>query len=258
MDSKNESSLRAIEHAAFHIVLSDESPKSLDDLQILGCHTQGKHLWFDKSVTMIVCENGCVISNLEHASADAVVPARWFAYIDEYVHKNCPEVGFHPSIPYKEGVALMPVSKYVPAPRGSSPPPAGIKRLDFVLDETLGESLARAKSRMQELVDDHVITCLKFEDFGEKTLRKGCKGVSTDSFVQMSLALAYYRDQNGEIPATYETATTRSFYHARTETIRSQSKYSKGKGRGRGISTNLSKSHCNFSILRGLPRSEPK
>ena len=228
LSTSNESSLQAIERAVLHIVLSEESPEGLDELQVLGCHAFGRHLWFDKSVSMIVCENGCVISNLEHASADAVVPARWFAYIDEFVHKNCPEVGFDSTVPYKEGVALMPISKFTPKTDVPDRSTESVKRLDFVLDETLKSNLDKAKVRMQELVEDHLVTCLKFEDFGEKSIRTNCKGVSTDSFVQMALALAYYRDQHGEVPATYETATTRSFYHSRTETIRSQSKFSKG------------------------------
>ena len=46
-------------------------------------------------------------------------------------------------------------------------------------------------------------------------------GTSPDALVQMGLILGYYRLNNGELPATYETAHTRQFYHGRTETIRS-------------------------------------
>ena len=43
--------------------------------------------------------------------------------------------------------------------------------------------------------------------------------VSPDSFFQMAMQLAYFRDQ-GCHTATYETASTRAFFHGRTETIR--------------------------------------
>src|SRR3989338_1045120 len=43
--------------------------------------------------------------------------------------------------------------------------------------------------------------------------------VSPDSFFQMAMQLAYYRDQ-GTFTSTYETASTRAFFHGRTEAIR--------------------------------------
>lgn len=52
---------------------------------------------------------------------------------------------------------------------------------------------------------------------------KHCKGITPDSFVQVSLALAYFRDTGKEIPITYESASTRKFLHGRTECIRPQS-----------------------------------
>jgi hypothetical protein len=47
-------------------------------------------------------------------------------------------------------------------------------------------------------------------------------GVSPDSFIQMALQLAYFRDQK-KFGLTYEASMVRFFKHGRTETIRSLS-----------------------------------
>ena len=44
--------------------------------------------------------------------------------------------------------------------------------------------------------------------------------MSPDTYFQVALQLAHYRDQ-GHVVATYETATTRAYFHGRTETVRS-------------------------------------
>ena len=43
---------------------------------------------------------------------------------------------------------------------------------------------------------------------------------------QLVLQLAFYRDQ-GRVPSTYESATTRPFLHGRTSTVRTQSMVSR-------------------------------
>jgi carnitine O-acetyltransferase len=45
---------------------------------------------------------------------------------------------------------------------------------------------------------------------------------SPDAYIQQALQLAWYRDQ-GYATATYETASTRTFLHGRTDVIRTLS-----------------------------------
>ena len=105
-------------------------------------------------------------------------------------------------------------------------------RLAFYLDENDLRSLAEAKRDMRKLIDDHEITVMQFKDFGAATISKsfnkknGNFRISSDSFMQLSLHLAYYIDQ-GKMASGYETASTRLFHHGRTETIRTQSCYVK-------------------------------
>ena len=51
-------------------------------------------------------------------------------------------------------------------------------------------------------------------------------GLSPDAYVQMTLQLAWYKSR-GSFTATYETALTRAFDKARTETIRTLSEDSR-------------------------------
>ncbi|CAK9050646.1 Peroxisomal carnitine O-octanoyltransferase (COT) [Durusdinium trenchii] len=224
LSPSNAKSLEAIESAIFHLVLSEESPKDHIEVHQLGQTGNGHQIWFDKSQTHLLFENGCLTTNLEHTSADAVVPARIYAYTDEYIQINAPAgVGYDPDCFFKEGTSGIPVTRDSRVDDDQHAvvliPP---QRLDITLDSGLERSLEVAKSHVGGIIDDNIVTCLTFEDFGAATIAKNCKGISTDSFAQMSLALAYHRDQ-GEIAVPYETATTRSFFHGRTETIRPQS-----------------------------------
>mmetsp|Transcript_20769 Transcript_20769/g.33868 ORF Transcript_20769/g.33868 Transcript_20769/m.33868 type:complete len:494 (+) Transcript_20769:694-2175(+) len=211
-----------LESAVFHVVLSLESPKTPDELQRVGQCGSGE-IWFDKSSTHIICENGAVVSNLEHAAADAVVPARIYVYMDEFTECNADKgIGCTPGVPFGKGLSGIPVTTGVtfgPENKHRSLP----SLLSFNIDSKTSQAIAVARQTYAALVNDNMVTCLDFRAFGSRTIAEKCKGVSADSFAQMSLALAFYRDQSGAIPVSYETASTRGFFHGRTETIRPQS-----------------------------------
>lgn len=71
-------SLLAVESAAFHVILSPETPTNPRERQNLCCHggRGGQDLWMDKSLTYIVFANGEVGFNMEHTHADAPIHAR--------------------------------------------------------------------------------------------------------------------------------------------------------------------------------------
>ena len=221
----NYRTLEMIESAVLHLVLSDASPSTPDELQVIGQCGSGGNIWFDKSGSHIVCENGAMISNLEHSSADAVVPARLFVYVDEFITKNAPAgIGFPAGFPHSDiiGVTNIPISEYS-EPAGPAEPTMRPWRLDFAVSDSVRSAIGAAKETARQLASDNIVTCFAFPHFGAKAIAQRCKGISSDSFMQMSLALAFFRDQNGEVPVTYETASLRSFFHGRTECIRPQS-----------------------------------
>jgi len=222
LSKANAEMLEIMESAIFHICLSEATPDTPSEAQRQGQCGNGEQIWFDKSGSHLICDNGVMISNLEHTSADAVVPARFWTYVDEFIHANCPEVGYSVKLgdKYTPGLAKMEVTRVPFGTKSSSL--AKPRRLDFELDADLHNALHKAKADLAKIIDDNTLVALEFLEFGAKTISSTCKPVTTDSFVQMSLALAYYRDQ-GEVPVPYETASTRGFFHGRTETIRPQS-----------------------------------
>jgi len=223
----NQNSLDWIEKALFHFILSEDSPESKNSVLQLGAHGNGQQIWFDKCLTHVVFENGKMISNLEHSHADAVVPARYLVYMDLFTHINAEKgVGFRDDKDYPGDVIGMGYITKVDLQNNVGEVEAPW-RLNFELEADVENRLVEAKEEMQQLINDHIISCLDFPDFGARSIVKNCgKEVSTDSFMQMSLALAYYRDQ-GCVASGYETASTRGFFHGRTETIRPQSIYTK-------------------------------
>ena len=66
---------------------------------------------------------------------------------------------------------------------------------------------------------DNLQQCaLHFNDYGKSFLRK--LKFHPDTHVQLALQYAYYKTYKKPAP-TYETGTTRKYYNARTETVRS-------------------------------------
>mmetsp|Transcript_6852 Transcript_6852/g.8951 ORF Transcript_6852/g.8951 Transcript_6852/m.8951 type:complete len:421 (+) Transcript_6852:580-1842(+) len=223
----NQQSFDWIEKALFHIVLSEDSPTTKDEVLRLGAYGNGQQIWFDKSSTHIVFENGRMVSNLEHSHADAVVPARYWIYMDLFTHVNAGTgIGFANESDYPGDVIGIGTITKATNVGDRSEKVENPLILNFNLDDVAKANLAGARAEMNVLIDDHIITCLDFEDFGARTIMQNCGQISTDSFVQVALALAYYRDQ-GKIASGYETASTRGFFHGRTETIRAQSIHTK-------------------------------
>lgn len=81
-----------------------------------------------------------------------------------------------------------------------------IKRKIYFAETALGDQILAS--------DTHI---LEFTDYGKRfiTFNK----LSPDSYVQMSMMLAYYR-LYGKIVCAYEPVLTKAFYHGRTEAMR--------------------------------------
>jgi carnitine O-acetyltransferase len=87
------------------------------------------------------------------------------------------------------------------------------KRTIFFAETALGDEIVASDTRV-----------LEFKDFGKEFIVSN--KTSPDSFVQLSMMLAYYR-LYGQIVCTYEPVLTKAFYHGRTEAMRSATVESK-------------------------------
>lgn len=87
----------------------------------------------------------------------------------------------------------------------------------FVLDQSILNDIENAKQQYYKQASDVQIVSYAFTGFGKSLIKD--RKLHPDIFVQLALQLAYYRF-HGRPGSCYETATTRRFYHGRTETMR--------------------------------------
>jgi len=191
----NAAALRQIESAAFAVCLDAEAPPATD---VVGrgraCwHGDGRSRWFDKTLQFVVFPDGQLGFLGEHALSDGGQTLR---VCDALLHE----------------------ARAAPAPTPRAEAAAAPTELQLTL---LGDVAAAARgfmARFDATAADHQAALLVVEGMGRAGIKR--LGVPPDPFVQLALQLAFFR-LAGRPGPTYEAASTRSFLHGRTETIRS-------------------------------------
>ena len=209
-------SLRVIEEAVFHVVLSEEAPYGSTGIQ--HALSEGRGVWFDKSTSIVVFKNGTCGANLEHAAADAVVPSRMLVHACDFAAQNDARVVGTARDVFKNAARTK--VKKTPWQAGGKTKPS---YLAFDLDDQVPAAVERAAKHLESIYADNQVDTVTVPGISFNDVKK--LGVaSPDSFMQMVLQVAYALDQKTPVPpATYETASTRAFFHGRTECIRTQS-----------------------------------
>lgn len=92
------------------------------------------------------------------------------------------------------------------------------KKIGFDLSDDTTREIFFAETALGDEILASDIRVLEFKDFGKEFIVSN--KMSPDSFVQLSMMLAYYR-LYGQLVCTYEPVLTKSFYHGRTEAMRS-------------------------------------
>jgi len=201
----NSASLLEIETALFTLNLDTDFNKysasdPLSKAALLSLHgggslQAGANRWHDKTLQIFVAESGECGMTYEHSPAEGPPLMILTDHILGYVEGKI-----------KNG-SNLPAIKYNP-----------VQKLEFVLNDALEQSIARASKNLDELVNEVDIKVLHFKHFGKNAMKS--LGFSPDSFIQTAIQLAFYRLQ--KIPgAHYESGGTRQFLHGRTEVIRS-------------------------------------
>ncbi len=80
--------MKAVKKAIAMVTLSTESPTDLTERGKKLIHSDGKSIWFDKSINIVFFKNGFCGLNVEHSFADAPVMGHvWeFAMTKEWVN----------------------------------------------------------------------------------------------------------------------------------------------------------------------------
>ncbi|XP_041367134.1 peroxisomal carnitine O-octanoyltransferase-like [Gigantopelta aegis] len=193
---KNYETLEIIQKAAFLIGLSDDSPANESELAWRGFGDSPENKWFDKSVNIVVFKNGLVVSGCDHSPCDAMV----FVVSTFYLHLMLRECN----------------GKWNGSHTIRTLPP--VEELKFHIDDQIARHIDLVRDEFQKEADNLEAVTTHFRNYGKaylKTVR-----IHPDTHVQLAMQYAYYKKYRRPA-ATYESATTRIFYNARTETVRS-------------------------------------
>ncbi|CAH0481860.1 unnamed protein product [Peronospora belbahrii] len=204
LDDINKQSFDLIERALFCVALDESSASTYDEIARNCLLGDGRNRWYDKPFTLIIHENARGGLNGQHAWADALVVVRLFDYCIKYVNENF-------KAKFANRANLRPTLNIKP------------KRLDWVLDNAAYTAIECASAAVGKLIHNSDIATIQFNHYGSAFLKR--YKLTPDFFMQMAIQLAHYK-MHKKVPAVYETAHTRMFYHGRTETIRSLSKES--------------------------------
>lgn len=202
-DPVNRASLQAIEDSIFVMCL-DKSSKIEDNatvstrmaLQLLhgyGAENNSGNRWFDKTLQLIVSEDGVNGLCYEHSPTEGPPIANLADFIVNYAQEKTLRDDERHLTPHCE-------------------------RLTFNLTSALEEAVMLAKRNVDQLVQDVQMNSFSFDKFGKEDI-KALK-LSPDSFIQIAIQMAFIR-LHGHPAAHYESASTRRFHGGRTETIRS-------------------------------------
>ncbi|CAG2100244.1 unnamed protein product [Medioppia subpectinata] len=196
LNAENKQILDTIESSMFSVALDDNEPVSQEEIlreALLGDCCENR--WADKSYSSIAYMNGNFAGNLDHTPFDGMAVGTEAQYILMSINE-CKGVYNG----YKTKRAL--------------PEPV---LLDFKLDAKMSEEIGIAKFAHKKMCESIEITFKVFSEYGRSVSAK--HQIHPEAYIQMAIQSAYYRT-HGKAAPTYCTATTRKFYHGRTETCR--------------------------------------
>lgn len=252
---KNASALRIIDSALFVLVLDDFVPPNIhaaganmlhgttqlddqDNLQIGTCLNR----WYDK-LQLIVCKDGTSGINFEHSTIDGHTALRFVS--DMYSETIITFAESIVDLIHGRGRIQHIVEATIQRAAVEKSERLDVlpKKILFELSDKLEERIYYAETNLCDNVVATDTFVLEFSGFGMTLMKKN--NFSPDSFVQMSIMLAYYK-LYGKLVCTYEPVLTKvritsaneatlarysrphstlwtfqMFYHGRTEAMRS-------------------------------------
>ncbi|RUS91027.1 hypothetical protein EGW08_001244 [Elysia chlorotica] len=160
-----------------------------------GTRHNSANRWMDKTVQVIVSEDGTCGINMEHSVAEGIA----LGHMIEHAFK---------SMGKDHGTNHDPCSL--------SPPQA----LSWNLSSRDIEDIQSATESVDNLVNDFDLSMFKFDKYGREFIKK--QSMSPDAFIQLALQLTYYKI-HGSLTSTYESASVRRYRQGRVDVIRANS-----------------------------------
>jgi choline O-acetyltransferase len=173
--------------------------------------------WFDKTMQIIVCNDGTWGLCYEHSTSEGIA----VVLLLEKILKNIDSM-----VAIEEG-----------GPQHHLPPP---ERLEWTIRPELAQRFQPATTTVDKMIQDLEFYVYRYTKYG-KSFIKSCQ-VSPDVYIQLALQLAYFK-LYGHLVSTYESASTRRFLLGRVDCIRSATtealEWAKAMCQGEGANVSL-------------------
>uniref|UniRef100_A0A1I7WCL5 Carn_acyltransf domain-containing protein n=1 Tax=Heterorhabditis bacteriophora TaxID=37862 RepID=A0A1I7WCL5_HETBA len=189
----NEQNIKIVEESCFCVVLAHNTYGSESELLQASLMGDSTHQWADKCVNIVFLTDGQVLLQGDHSNVDAIVVMHAG---DDSAMKSRRTLWQ----PDEDVLFDIPV------------------RLSFDLTTEDITGIIDAKRKFNVAKEMHRVDSIKFTGYGNDLLRKA--HLYSDTIVQIALQLAFLKT-HGSFAPIYETASTRKFFHGRTETVRS-------------------------------------
>lgn len=202
--------IERLESGAILLNLDDESPVSrqeLGDLYWTGGLKSGENRWYDKSIQIMITNNGKAGLIAEHSMMDGMPVINFANYITGVTYSQAKRKSLHQPEKYRS--IPNPVLQDIFTDALTSIDPGMVAKLEV-----------HAWAAFSKLITDHVLHVQSFQGYGSSFIKK--EGFPPDAFAQMAMQLATYR-LFGEQVGTYEATQVRTFLHGRTEVTRAVS-----------------------------------
>mmetsp|Transcript_23857 Transcript_23857/g.52736 ORF Transcript_23857/g.52736 Transcript_23857/m.52736 type:complete len:671 (-) Transcript_23857:994-3006(-) len=239
---KNSESFEIVDSALFVLVLDDFVPKNKDEAAANMLHgsyelsewkTEGyayanefqsgscTNRWYDK-LQIIVTANGGAGINFEHSAIDGHTALRFVSDIYAetviaFAQSITKMVQAHRGLDHSLITAKVRRAANTLDGQGNAALDVFPKKINFHLSNAIKRKIYFAETALGDQILASDTRILEFTDYGKQfiTFNK----MSPDSYVQMSMMLAYYR-LYGKIVCAYEPVLTKGFFHGRTEAMR--------------------------------------
>eukprot|EP00736_Rhodelphis_marinus_P014176 Rmarinus@m.24928 len=197
----NRETFEMVDSAIGVLSLASDLCNDWDSLARALLHGNGRSIWFDKPLSIIVTADGEAGVNFEHTPADGHTVLRFV----------------------REAAQFLRGSGVDPGPDANAGQPQ-VLRSDFRMPDDKAADLRSLHRRCLGAIRDNMstlrLTSLLFKEFGREDIKKA--GFAPDGFTQMAFQLSYHR-LYGTWVSCYESCMTKQFLHGRTEAIRSTS-----------------------------------
>ena len=190
----NGESLDSIERALFCLCLDDIQPQTTLEACNQLLRGNGGNRWFDKSLSLVVMEDGNAGINIEHCELDGTT-----------------------ALSLVDSLMETPTNPSNSLGQDNDSSPTLISPVEFVLNDALRKDIREAATEFSHYAASMTSTTVSLDTFGANRAKQ--LHVSPDALVQLAFQLAHYRAK-GFIGPTYESIATRQYRHGRTEAMR--------------------------------------